>query len=1230
MVDETVLLREKIKTHILKTQSAADIFQLFHLLNYPKEIINPTETRRKKEVFNLKKEDEQRICEIFSILSFKDKFPIFLFEVKSIHPSFIRSVTKKITEQYLPPLLLIFTIDYQKIVFVFPSSEKREGAKQKLKITKLILEKDELNYTDIEILASLIFAEGSTWREVWRQWKVAFSVDRVTKEFFEDYKEIFFSMRDEVIRQIGSSRDAHEFTLQFLNRIMFLYFISKKDWLGNKKFVACLWNSYKMANKYGSNEFFSLWLQQIFLKAFNNRAHEVEGLPKEIKNELLQSPYLNGGLFHHTESDDLAISIPDSLIDNVLRFFEGYNFTIREDMPLDEEVAVDPQMIGYVYESLANVAEEIYDRNDLGIFYTPRVEVDFMCRRALVEYLANNLPEIPKEQIYHLVFDPQESQEKVETYFTAQRLWKQIEYALDSVSVVDPACGSGAFLVGMLNVLTDLYTLIQKHTKISQTAFKTKFRIIQRSLYGVDVMPWAIHAAELRLWLHLIVDEDRKREDLREHPLLPNLNLNLRIGDSLVQEIGGITLNVRTSNLDASLKRRLDALKLEKQKYYENSPSAKFSTIDEINNEELSLFEEIIDQASAILKNKVGKAEDIIKSERLTTKQTGLFGPVKGSTQTDLKTSKRKEECLSLIDSCNVEIKHLEAVKRLLNNKEKRPFVWDVDFAEVFGDKNGFDIVIGNPPYVRQEMISPPNRMKSEVSPDDRKTYKNDLIESVMAQYPAITSLDRKSDLYLYFYFHGLSLLNSRGTFCFITSNSWLDVDYGKELQEFLLKFVPIHAIYDNPKRSFEHADVNTIIALFGAPSLRTDETADTSMRLRENAEWKMIGHTAKFVMFKKPFEEAITSKNLISIDAVKVTSRGKGITDLVKNVVQTYDYRVFPVIQEDLLEEGWEYPEECDGTKGRFKAGRYVGDKWGGKYLRAPDIFYTILEKGKDKLVKLSDVAEVRFGIKTGANQFFYLDEEEQRKWKIEQDYLKPVLKSPRECKSVVINPEELKIKIFMCQKSKSELKGTFALKYIEWGESQGFHNRPSVSGRRYWWASPEESGNTFWGKELRERLAVFISINEIYADCRLYVATTSHSAQISLNSIISLLIDEIGARQLGGGGGPRSVMVYEVQSQLILNPCLIDKHPNSVIQNILLKFRKRELNSIFEECGFDPLRPIREQEPKPLPDRAELDSIIFEELGLNEEERKEVYWSICELVHQRLEKARSLGRKK
>lgn len=105
---------------------------------------------------------------------------------------------------------------------------------------------------------------------------------------------------------------------------------------------------------------------------------------------------------------------------------------------------------------------------------------------------------------------------------------------------------------------------------------------------------------------------------------------------------------------------------------------------------------------------------------------------------------------------------------------------------------------------------------------------------------------------------------------------------------------------------------------------------------------------------------------------------------------------------------------------------------------------------------------------------------------------------------------------------------------------------------------------------------------------------------------------------------------MVYEVQSQLILNPCLIDKHPNSVIQNILLKFRKRELNSIFEECGFDPLRPIREQEPKPLPDRAELDSIIFEELGLNEEERKEVYWSICELVHQRLEKARSLGRKK
>jgi hypothetical protein len=138
---------------------------------------------------------------------------------------------------------------------------------------------------------------------------------------------------------------------------------------------------------------------------------------------------------------------------------------------------------------------------------------------------------------------------------------------LDNLSAVDPACGSGAFLVGLLNVLAELYKITYKHIKRELSDFKLKNKIIQYSLYGVDVMPWAIHAAELRLWLQLIVETEFKKEELRKHPLLPNLNLNLRIGDSLVQEIGGISFNVRTNNLKPHLKKKLDNLKQEKRKY---------------------------------------------------------------------------------------------------------------------------------------------------------------------------------------------------------------------------------------------------------------------------------------------------------------------------------------------------------------------------------------------------------------------------------------------------------------------------------------------------------------------------------------------------------------------------------------------------------------------------------------------------------------------------------------
>jgi hypothetical protein len=1092
----------------------------------------------------------------------------------------VRSVASTFDKQYLQ-FLLIFTTDYSEISFVFPDKEKIEAGKHKLKLTKLTLDKEDIKskrdyYSVIQTLANMEYEDKASWREVWRKWKKAFSVERVTEEFFERYKEIFFKLRDELHKQRIPSKESHEFTLQFLNRIMFIYFISKKNWLEKSKFVDWLWSSYKELGKFNSNEFYEEWLKQVFLKAFNNRANEIKGLPDEVVKVISNVPYLNGGLFRENDLDNLKVQISDRMFQKILEFFESYNFTIKEDMPLESEVAVDPQMIGYVYESLANVAEEIYDRNDLGIFYTPRVEVDFMCRRSLVEYLSKNLSEIPKEKFYHLIFDPLEEKDKIENWFTKENLWRKLEDTLNNLSVVDPACGSGAFLVGMLNVVSEIYKMVYKRIGSSLTDFALKNRVIQYSLYGVDVMPWAIHAAELRLWLQLIVETDFKKEELRQHPLLPNLNLNLRVGDSLVQEIGGISFNLRTNNLKEHLKKKLEALKQEKRKYFENSPTAKFKTPEEVKEEEIRLFEEIINERIESLEADIQVFEKEIKSAK---SQVTLAG----EHISDEKKIKENEE---KIEINNREIDKLKSVKQHLKDPEKKPFVWDIDFAEIFSDKKGFDIVVGNPPYVRQEMITPPNRLKSEITTEEKKKYKEKLIESVKERFPVVKDLGKRSDYYIYFYFHGLSLLNINGTFCFITSNSWLDVEYGKGLQEFLCKYVPITAIYDNPKRSFTHADVNTIIALFGAPEAKQRSLGDWLSGMNGGNEriWPNIKSVAKFVMFKKPFEEVLSSQNLVNIENVKVKVKGEGITELVKNVVSTNDYRVFPAVQEDLLEDGWEYP---DGYKnGRFKSGSYEGNKWGGKFLKAPDIYYKILEKGENKICHLSDLAKISTGMITGDNAKYY----KKRTKDFDSDEYSLVFKSPREVNKINLTSADA-VSIIRTKNIPFKIRKSRLL----WVDLRGDKHICHYN------ASDLPFEHNFYGIDSRET-------GEEKLLCSI------------LNSSLSYFLIEILGRRGLGGGAIRLVRVD------LLNFPLLKVSNDKELVNIFDKISGREIKSVFEELGINPGKPIREQEPKPLLDRTELDNIIFDELGLTHEERKEVYWSVCELVKQRIDKAKSL----
>ena len=1238
-----VTIEEKVKN----LKDIDSTFELFEFLGYKEYLFDKTYKRDKID-FGIPKDVIPNIENIYSIFNIEKYLFCFFIDNKKISRPFLKTISKSLLDSYIR-VLLIFTDDWQTYYFILPQYEKLEG-KKKLKLSTLILDTTQIYHTDLEVISTLEITQKETYREIWRDcWQQAFNKKRVNDQFFKDFEKVFFELRSLANHQIEDVKLSHEFAQQTLNRLIFLYFIAKKEWLdSDKKFISNFYKEYKIERNKGNlpqDSFYENWLKILFFEVFNKAFPNLgiaRYIPADLKNNLITFPYLNGGLFNEEEFDKLGISIPDSMFNKIFAFLDKYNFTIKEDLPLDIEVAVDPQMLGYLYESFANIAEEIYERNDLGVFYTPVCEVDFMVRRSLVEYFANHLEKIPKEIIYKLVFD-EDKKEAIE-YMNRHNLWGDLEFLIEDIKIVDPACGSGAFLLGGLKVLVELTQILEQNLGRERKDFDIKKDIIGSNLLGVDVMKWALHCAELRLWLSMIVEEDIPA-DRRKEALLPNFNLRLRVGDSLVQKIGDINLNLRDITISKEIKKKLNYLKEEKYKFYRNDPSRKFKDYEAVKREEIKIFQEILREEIINLDKKI----QILNIQLSKRNQLNIYG----------EQSKEKVEKENVKNEMKFLEEKIELIKKAyskLEKKGKQFVIWEIDFADVFEEKQGFDIVIGNPPYIRQEKISPPFRPKKEINLQEKRKYKEDLIESIKIKYPFIKEFNRKCDYYIYFYFHGLSLLNPKGTFCFITSNSWLDVEYGKILQEFLVKYVPIKAIYDNQvNRAFEHASINTVIVFFGAPIIENNKNPNPTC----------LDNFAKFVMLKKPYEEVISSNNLIVIDKFNPDDQS-----LFGNILKTDQFRVYAIKQRDLLEDGLEIKKEEDNEMFEDKlSGEYIGSKWGGKYLRAPDIYFTILEKGKDKLVRLGDIADVRFGIKTGANEFFYVEEvtdkidflqikskiknlrefsniEEIKKdglrvvhnkkddscWLIEEEFLKPVIKSPRECNSIIVKMEDLKYMVFMCNKSKRELKGTKAIEYITWGEKQKYHKRPTCASRRYWWNLGKQEKQDFLFLRFRDKRnwtpiiskEIDIQIGDVVFVGRI-CPNKKWALGYILNSTMGILISEIFGRA-NLGDGLLTTYGPEILSFIVLDPTLIE---NDICKNILISMDKKSVLPIFQELGFDQMKPIREQQPNPLLDRKALDDVVFDVLGLTNEERKEVYWATAELVKNRLDKARSVKKK-
>lgn len=1018
-----------------------------------------------------------------------------------------------------------------------------------------------------------------------------FSIEAVSNDFYNEFSSVFAELSQNVVCEPSvTAQEREDFALLFVIRIIFLGFVQKKRWIGqNEHFLADYLCEYKSSGD-PENSFYLRWLKPLFFEALNSPpgskvAYGNNRFSPDTEKVLQMAPFLNGELFKQVpDLDDIGYSIPDMQVEKFFNFLAQYNFTIDENTITDEELELNPEFLGIIFERLVNQED--------GAVYTPRTEVDFMCRIALVKWLEKNSV-CGKKDLYRFLFrelgSGDESEEDQHQGDFSPREMKDLHGLLSRVTVCDPAAGSGAFEVGMLHVLHDALDNLENRPHFPEDiqkldSFERKKEIIANTLYGVEVKKWAVWINQLRLWLTLFIDMPEDFRMSRE-PLLPSLGFKVRCGDSLIQRVGGRLFPVRgDAQIGETAKRRLKSLQKHKYDFFFN----RGKTYEFVKQEEYKVFRTILEEEIKQKETTLAQLRGIVMG------QEGQVGLGFAEDQTVIKdrslnlNRERIAELENEADELRLECRKLVA---------DHPFVWNIEFSEIFFDRGGFDIVIGNPPYVRQESIDDPLGKVSTAT-----EYKELLRQMVARDFPGHfgsgRSINGRSDLYTFFYIRSLRILNSKGIHVFICSNSWLDVGYGAWLQEFLLRNVPVHFIFDNQaKRSFANADVNTVITVMGAPEERA-HTLDNLLR---------------FVSIRKPFEESVFTEKMLAIEESN---------DLFTDET----LRVVPKTAKELLEEGMDTTESESNPLSAI----YAGNKWGGKYLRAPDIFFTILEKGKGKFVKLKDIAEIRFGIKTGCNEFFYLSQEDVEKWKIEPEFLKPVIKTLQECKTYGISGQELKSLAFYCHQSKQELKNKFpnSYKYVLWGESQGYSLRRSVQGRRYWWSLPSQEKASFIIMRFRDKrnwapiiLGDFLVGDVVFVGSS-FSKKDDASLRYSLNSTLQILFSEIFGR-INLGEGLLTTYGPDINPMFCVRPTLLDFQVFDHSQ-----FLSREVKSVFPECGINPESeiPIEEQEPNPFSDRAALDKIVFDALELTEEERKGIYRAVCQLVWDRISRARSV----
>jgi type I restriction-modification system DNA methylase subunit len=666
----------------------------------------------------------------------------------------------------------------------------------------------------------------------------AFSVEKLSKDFFKTYKLYFEQFTAHLYNtpnyrllllnnaadlpkgfQDENAKPIRDFAKKLLGRMVFLQFLQKKGWMGvtsgstiwkngDKRFTQMLFERHVEAAE--KTTFHSRVLKTLFFETLNTK-RDNDNAPVSLGANV-RVPYLNGGLFDKDIAYEHDFDFPTNLFAGLFDFFEQYNFTIDENDPLDSEVGIDPEMLGHIFENL------LEENREKGAFYTPKDIVKYMCQECLIEYLTTNLTNPNTTNAQTNIFRSDATDlvryNKVSDTFAVRENALGINKLLQEIKICDPAIGSGAFPMGLLKEIFECRRLLYGYLK-KNDAFDpalVKKQIIQHNIYGIDLENGAVDIARLRFWLALVVDETVPQP-------LPNLDYKIMQGNSLLETFGGIDLSKlakQYNNVTMVQEPERDLFGNIQRPQMNMFTDNAMLKIDDLQDMISTFFNETNPLRKAELRRKIN---DIVHNHidyNLELRENQLTRFIKEALQgsTKLKsTDKRK------LDTWQNDLKNLkttrEELHRLQTAVEKPYFLWHLWFSDVF-EGGGFDVVIGNPPYVQLQ--------------------KGGGYLAALYENQGFATFTRMGDIYSLFYEKGVNMLAPKGILCYITSNKWMRTNYGESTRQFFVeKTQPLLLIDFGSIQVFETATVDTNILMLQKPAAKHEKTAPRALRLEKD-----------------------------------------------------------------------------------------------------------------------------------------------------------------------------------------------------------------------------------------------------------------------------------------------------------------------------------------------------------------------------------------------------------